>query len=506
MFRIKTTYYALALAVTKPAITAATRGIITAATKAAVWVVTIAATLLSAACSKNEVVTTYEQEAAKPVYVKQEAVQQEVSDSPVPISFDASIGEQATTRALTPEEELLQNNGFGVFAYYTDNGTYNPSTSKPNFMYNQKVEWDDAWKYTPIKYWPNEKGSEESEGRTDRLTFYAYSPHVPVVSQGAIQGEASGSTGLDGGIIAFSGNDFAGGPYITYKQAPGVHDLLYATFVPANHQDQTKQSISSSISFEFNYALARINLLVTGIYDEVTATNNNINSNNKNTGDAAELGADNYIKVKSVRITLTYYDTSTSTWKDVKQTGRLNLRDHTWEMIDDGSTALIGVDASKIAEHLRWKDDLSSSSIKYGVGRYYTPETPATDNVPIPANASEEVRYHTLLADGNYIYFIPETQMRMRITINYHVYTKDDRMHNGLSDVENVVESKDIVGERDSEEDVEITPLAGNTYTIKMALGLTTVKMTVSEPVPYWNNSTEETNPKDENNPYKIPN
>ena len=475
-----------------------------------VWTLLITTLLLVTGCSKSEVVTTYEQEVAKQEYVKQQPTQQEVNNSPVPVVFDASIGEQATTRTVTPEEALLRSNGFGVFAYYTDNGTYNPSTSKPNFMYNQKVEWDNAWKYTPIKYWPNEKGSEESEGRTDRLTFYAYSPHVPVVSQGETQGEASGLTGLDGGIIAFSGNDFAGGPYITYKQAPGVHDLLYATFVPANHQDQTKQSISSSISFEFNYALARIGILVTGIYDEVTASSNNINSNNKNTGAAAEYGADNYIKVKSVRIAPTYFNSSTGTWEDAKQLGRLNLQNHTWEMIDDGSTALIGVDASEIAEHLRWEDDLSSSSIKYGVGRYYTPETPATDNVPIPANASEEVRYHTLLADGNYIYFIPETNMRMKITINYHVYTKDTRMHNGLSDVENVVTSKTIEGESrsDYEQDLEITPLAGKTYSIKMALGMRTIEMSVDESNNNrgWEQNKEETSPYDGNNPYKIPN
>lgn len=467
-----------------------------------VWTFLITTLLLVTGCSKSEVVTSYEQVSAGNEYTKQ-PTQQEVNNNPVPIIFDASIGEQATTRTVTPEEALLRSNGFGVFAYYTDNGTYNPSTSKPNFMYNQKVEWDDAWKYTPIKYWPNEKGSEESEGRTDRLTFYAYSPHVPVVSQGAIQGEASGSTGLDGGIIAISGNDYAGGPYITYKQAPGVHDLLYATFVPANHQDQTKQSTSANISFDFNYALARLNLLVTGIYDEVSASSNNINSNR----------ADNYIKVKSVSITPTYFDSSTDTWKVAKQTGRLNLQNHTWEMIDDGSTALIGVDASEIAEHLRWEDDLSSSSIEYGVGRYYTPETPATDNVPIPANASEEYRFHTLLADGNYIYFIPETKMRMKITINYHVYTKDTRMHNGLSDVENVVTSKDIPGESrsegDNEEDVEITPLAGKTYSIKMALGMRTIEMSVDESNNnrFWDQNKDETNPKgSDSNPYKIPN
>lgn len=457
------------------------------------WTLLITALLLVTGCSKSEVVTTYEQEVAKQEYVKQQPTQQEVNNSPVPVVFDASIGEQATTRTVTPEEALLRSNGFGVFAYYTDNGTYNPSTSKPNFMYNQKVEWDDAWKYTPIKYWPNEKGSEESEGRTDRLTFYAYSPHVPVVSQGAIQGEASGSTGLDGGIIAISGNDYAGGPYITYKQSIGVHDFLYATFVPANHQDQTKQSTSANISFDFNYALARLNLLVTGIYDEVSASSNNINSNR----------ADNYIKVKSVSITPTYYDSSTDTWKVAKQTGRLNLQNHTWEMLD-GSDALIGVSASDIADHLRWKNDLTSSNINYGVGRYYTPGTTATDNKPIPAGAEEDVRYQTLLADGNYIYFIPETQMRMRITINYHVYTKDDRMHNGLSDVENVVESKDIVGERDSEEDVEITPLAGKTYIIKLALGMTTLKASVSEPS-YWYSNIDKTKPNDDTNPYRIP-
>jgi len=81
----------------------------------------------------------------------------------------------------------IGQNGFGVFAYYTDNEKYSNS-AKPNFMYNQKVWLDGGaeatfgslWKYEPVKYWPNEYGSAAISDAIDYVTFFSYAPWTQV--------------------------------------------------------------------------------------------------------------------------------------------------------------------------------------------------------------------------------------------------------------------------------------------------------------------------------------
>ncbi len=80
----------------------------------------------------------------------------------------------------------IGKNGFGVFAYYTDNEKYS-SNAKPNFMYNQKVWTDQSpatfgtlWKYEPVKYWPNEYGNAAISDAIDYVTFFAYAPWTDI--------------------------------------------------------------------------------------------------------------------------------------------------------------------------------------------------------------------------------------------------------------------------------------------------------------------------------------
>lgn len=80
----------------------------------------------------------------------------------------------------------IGKNGFGVFAYYTDNEKYS-SNAKPNFMYNQKVWTDQSpatfgtlWKYEPVKYWPNEYGNAAVSDAIDYVTFFAYAPWTDI--------------------------------------------------------------------------------------------------------------------------------------------------------------------------------------------------------------------------------------------------------------------------------------------------------------------------------------
>jgi len=129
-------------------------------------------------------------------------------------------------------------NGFGVFAYYTGKETYSKAqygydTSvkyqlKPNFMYNQRVYWDEAaptgyitnWTYSPIKYWPNEVQNgdvDDQDGNTSNdpaqgsdsyggnVSFFAYAPYVFVNTTGANPGEpTSGQANYNTGNLVVS--------------------------------------------------------------------------------------------------------------------------------------------------------------------------------------------------------------------------------------------------------------------------------------------------------------
>lgn len=110
-------------------------------------------------------------------------------DNNVPIAFSSYLGKTATSRAgaagtITTNGDnnttSLQTEGFGLFATYSDNSTYTATTG-PNFMYNTKVSTEN-WTYSPLRYWPNETGTDGTNGATsekvDHLTFFAYAPYV----------------------------------------------------------------------------------------------------------------------------------------------------------------------------------------------------------------------------------------------------------------------------------------------------------------------------------------
>ena len=128
------------------------------------------------------------------------------------VSFEA-YSQRNVTRAghegaLT--SAVLRDECFGVFAYYTDRNGYDQSMT-PNFMYNQKVSYDaDRWAYSPIKYWPNEYGSQAESDDIDKVTFFAYAPYTDSTpSTGQVEDDRTGITG-------FSGTAVAGDPMVRY--------------------------------------------------------------------------------------------------------------------------------------------------------------------------------------------------------------------------------------------------------------------------------------------------
>ncbi len=188
------------------------------------------------------------------------------ADDQQPVAFDATMadGLEAETRAVPNVMDvagLKSSDGFGVFACYTGLHKYGDVDAQPDFMYNQKVAWNNGtskWTYSPLKYWPNGEG--EVDGSTGELSHYvsfmAYAPYSDM------------STGNAGYCIpSMSYQHEVGNPWITYclhTNPANQVDLLYATPL----LNRTKQSTAGSLSFEFQHALACVGNEVT-----VTASN-----------------------------------------------------------------------------------------------------------------------------------------------------------------------------------------------------------------------------------------
>ena len=217
---------------------------------------------------------------------------------PPPCRFGTYMGKSGTTRAGyngTINTNVLQTNssnatqtatdganGFGVFAYYTGRNTYGQYQGKttytgetqtiatttdgaPNFMYNQRVYWDDtnypttsgyvsSWTYSPLKYWPNDfnqtdprpvddqekdQSSNQAYGSTTyggNLSLFAYAPYVFVTeSTGTpISTKENYNDGSTVGITALTKNDDKGDPKVTYVLRSGSSlsnvDLLWGTY------------------------------------------------------------------------------------------------------------------------------------------------------------------------------------------------------------------------------------------------------------------------------------
>lgn len=156
-------------------------------------------------CSKN---------GGMPDPVVPDIPQNEEQDIPVDFGIDGEWN------SVTKVGEIMDNVGdpsifefynmdtVRIFGYHITSENTIDQTA-PNFMYNQSLvcqKPSDAaatWKYSPIKYWPNNPG--------DRLSFYGYFPNTENIS--------------------ISGNTVAGPPTLTYTFGDldnAATDYLYA--------------------------------------------------------------------------------------------------------------------------------------------------------------------------------------------------------------------------------------------------------------------------------------
>lgn len=232
------------------------------------------------------------------------------------IEFGTYVGRDAQTKGSVTDINTLCGNtkGFGVFAYYTGQDEFS-ETSKPNFMYNQRVYGTASgnpptytWTYSPIKYWPNNPG--------DQISFFAYAPYD-------VNSGVNNNTALE-----MTGNNVGGAPIITYnvKEDVSLHtDLTYAVLDDGSiypfPKNMTKPTIDSEIKLLFKHALSRIGFKVEAVIDKVNPDDDG-QLDDEEDSDEIEIATGTTIAVSSVSITGNFatsakLNLSTGSWSDL---------------------------------------------------------------------------------------------------------------------------------------------------------------------------------------------
>lgn len=269
-------------------------------------------------------------------------------NGPVAVSFATEVAREQTraTTGLIYNLKGLQamGEGFGVFAYLTDDKTWaeakaadaDLSEFKNFFMQNQQVTWgvqwvDDKgdtnpandenqydWVYYPLKYWPNYTNNNNTTPGARRVSFFAYAPW------------ADASASPEAGVIDYV-RDGDRLPHVIYKLgAPNQQvDLLWANCIDATRNGQGLITETTSgtpavttrsyqkVPLEFHHALSAIDIYVQRVYDEPAYTGKIPN---------AVLYPILYISKLELASTTAAADGKNG----LQLSGRLNLEDSTW--------------------------------------------------------------------------------------------------------------------------------------------------------------------------------
>ena len=361
----------------------------------------------------------------------------------VPVRFSTYIAQSATTRAATQslsnitDIASLRAAGFGVFGYYDDNKTYDSSADTPNFMYNQQVVWstgDKAWTYSPLKYWPNETGTGESDGRTDHLSFFAYAPYL------------KGDPRLN-----FSANNAKGDPTVTYTTPNDLGqclDVLYATKPDGTspYTDLTKQNVGDSVTFSFHHTMSRLNFNVRAAFDEIAAGSNAKADSTRITVESITLETEGSVATEPLFFT----------------SGTLNLRTGVWTKAPNSSdgTQKIVLSGNAIGTDVRDQGDKRV----YQMLDANKKVIPGVDNTWRNAGNG----YLTLLPNSS---LTTAAAPKLKVTIVYYTTSDDPRLvlSGGRTRVKSTV-SNTLSGFRFER---------GKAYAINMLIGMTSVKFTV---------------------------
>ncbi len=181
------------------------------------------------------------------------------------ITFDLKdVSSTRTPVGTIDDVSGLYTDGFGVFACHTGLHTYVSSDITSNFMYNQKVTFDNStahWTYEPLKYWPN---GETENGDEEYISFFAYGPHS----------KADGSDNASNSIVEFIDPREKGDPWLVYQLGGSEYswkdnqvDLVYAVVKDRQKRGNGSPYIGehNRVALDFHHALSAAN-------DELTIT------------------------------------------------------------------------------------------------------------------------------------------------------------------------------------------------------------------------------------------
>ena len=510
-----------------------------------------AAAAMMAACSEND----------------QLALNQELqSQQDKGIQFSVYTN-RAMTRAGQPgslnTDALKEGDGIGVFAYHTNNSKYDERASLPNFMYNQNVKFDatvgnGVWTYDPVKYWPNEFGSNALSEDIDYVTFFAYAPYVavnpttgiPVVDLSAFEKEGFADEfaqylgyenaadfqvkeGYKEGdevealkmlyakqqqaknITSISRNGDKGDPIVRYVVDTNPQtsvDLLWGVAADESFKgladgqaqikagncylDLSKQiGTTDSIKWKFYHALAKLNVQIIAAADTATEGLETY----KPATNATDLKSATKIYLRSIDFT------------GFATRGALNLHseDANFEYkVSPNWTNYDGTDLT--AGNVTFYDGLKDGKEGYtdNINTNETPrglnpvliEEPTTTTwadkqqgiptkkyVNLFAGAVDDEETEDVDEAASAPIFVIPTNERMTITVVYDIETRDTLLSQNLSDG---FTKGSRVQNKISQTLQDLKLEAGKAYTIKLVVGIESVKVTVD--VADWDDTTAE--------------
>ena len=169
---------------------------------------------------------------------------------------DQPFKKSAESRAAQKTDETLKTNSFYVDAMYRSE-----VNADAQFMNGTKVEWDGAWKYSPVKYWPNNEG--------DKLDFYGY---MDAPDYGTFAWATDKKNEKFSYTLPAHQTD--------NEDATRQSDLIFAQAL-----NQTKQSVNGRVMLNFYHALSAILFKVGSLPSDISLKNLKITLNEvKNSG------------------------------------------------------------------------------------------------------------------------------------------------------------------------------------------------------------------------------
>lgn len=393
--------------------------------------------------------------------------------------------------------------GFGVFGYYTDAQDYS-AKSVPNFMYNQQVKYNPTtgWNYEPVKYWPNEYGDQAASADQDKVSFFAYAPHIDVTdpAKGTVADATWGITGL-------SKNTATGDPLVKYissfnlaQQVDlcwGTVDATTTTWATIQGANQTFTAgkpwidvehpalIDQKMKFNFRHALAQLNLQI-----DVDADLQNHGDNDGKLKDGTKV----YVRsitlggiVQKAALNLNNETANTARWMSYDGQSELTASSETYTIHDGRKDGKEGVSAATGSEKITGLN----ATIISDTGNTSEGVTDSLKNLFAPQATIDGVTQSAEDQLKQPVFVIPANDEPLTITIVYDVETEDSNLAGVLSDgttkgssIENRITKEITFGSTNA------GVRSGSLYTVKLHLGMNSVKFDAE--VSDWANSASD--------------